>query len=73
MGVAAVRVAGRRAQPGCVCRLPRSAPEGDDEELRTALGALEAKFVLSDTVLFDGTGRETFVRDVLAALDQVPR
>src|SRR4030095_11196751 len=28
-------------------------------------GALEAKVVLSDTALFDGKGRETYVRDLL--------
>jgi len=35
-------------------------------------GALEAKFVLSDTVLFDGTGRETFVREVLERVRALP-
>jgi predicted permease len=35
-------------------------------------GALEAKFVLSDTVLFDGTGRETFVRDLLDRVRALP-
>jgi putative ABC transport system permease protein len=35
-------------------------------------GALEAKFVLSDTVLFDGTGRETFVRDMLDRVRAIP-
>jgi putative ABC transport system permease protein len=35
-------------------------------------GALEAKFVLSDTVLFDGKGRETFVRDLLERVRAIP-
>lgn len=35
-------------------------------------GALEVKFVLSDTVLFDGKGRETFVRDLLERVRAMP-
>jgi putative ABC transport system permease protein len=35
-------------------------------------GALGAKFVLSDTVLFDGKGRETFVRDLLERVRAIP-
>jgi putative ABC transport system permease protein len=35
-------------------------------------GALEAKFVLSDTVLFDGTGRQSFLRDVLDRVRAMP-
>jgi putative ABC transport system permease protein len=35
-------------------------------------GALEAKFVLSDTVLFDGKGRDTFVRDLLERVRAIP-
>jgi putative ABC transport system permease protein len=35
-------------------------------------GALEAKVVLSDRVLFDGTGRETFVRDLLERVRAMP-
>ena len=35
-------------------------------------GALEAKLVLSDTVLFDGTGHETFVRDLLERVRAMP-
>ena len=35
-------------------------------------GALEAKLVLSDTVLFDGTGHETFVRDLLERVRAIP-
>jgi putative ABC transport system permease protein len=35
-------------------------------------GALEAKIVLSDTVLFDGVGRETFVRDLLERVRAMP-
>ena len=34
--------------------------------------ALEAKLVLSDTVLFDGTGHETFVRDLLERVRAIP-
>jgi predicted permease len=35
-------------------------------------GAVEAKVVLSDTVLFDGTGREPFVRDLLERVRRMP-
>jgi putative ABC transport system permease protein len=35
-------------------------------------GALEAKVVLSDTVLFDGTGRETFVQNLLDRVRAMP-
>ena len=34
--------------------------------------AAEAKVVLSDTVLFDGTGRESFVRDLLQRVRRMP-
>lgn len=35
-------------------------------------GALEAKFVLSDTVLFNGTGHERFIRDLLERVRAMP-
>jgi putative ABC transport system permease protein len=35
-------------------------------------GALEAKVVLSDRMLFDGAGRETFVRDLLERVRAMP-
>jgi predicted permease len=35
-------------------------------------GALEAKFVLSDRVLFDGTGREAFIRGLLERVRAMP-
>ena len=43
----------------------------EDPGFRPA-GALEAKFVLSDTVLFDGKGKETFVRDLLERVRAMP-
>jgi putative ABC transport system permease protein len=35
-------------------------------------GALEVKVVLSDRILFDGTGRQTFVRDLLERVRAMP-